>query len=880
MPAGLGFGGFNGTDDSESLGTYVYFGAGDGTDSIQFLRQSIDAKGGDDVLTALDFPLVIGGYTVDISASGYTINGVLAYANDVASVFYGGAGNDTLNGGNRRDVLYGQDDNDTLYGNDGNDHLAPGAGDDTVYGGNGADTFLTYLEGADSLYGGLGNDVFWFDEVNGPGAAMTGGTAIMDGGDGIDTLRVSANIVPGLHLAQVALTSVEVLQIDGLSSVYGSVGEFGYFGLITGSLSTFNIWLEGAGGTLDLSTRVEALRSVFVHGEGATSGLTLTGTSNRDRIIGSAYDDVLKGNGSADRLEGGAGNDTIHSGGQNDDLVGGAGIDTVSYATATGGVTVSLASYNDQYTGGAGIDLLDSFENLTGSSYADTLTGSAGDNVLSGRAGNDTLNAGAGNDTLDGGAGADTMAGGSGIDVYFVDNAGDQVIEAAGGGSDTVFATANFALGAGQEIETLRVSGAAGLALTGNELANYLMGGAGNDTLNGGAGFDRLEGGAGADMLAGGTSFDFASYENSTMGLTVSLALPASNTGEATGDSFISIEGLIGSKYADHLIGNSEVNTLQGMGGADILDGGAGFDYAGYMNAGSGVKASLLNPSENSGDAKGDSYFNIEGLIGSKYNDTLIGDAGNNWLDGREGADYLNGGAGIDAASYFDATVGVYASLANSSLNTGFAAGDSYVLIEGLAGSRHADQLIGDSNNNILTGQGGADVLDGGNGFDYAAYYSATEGVTASLASPAANTGEAAGDSFASIEGLIGSENNDVLIGNSSANRFYGLGGADTFVFNTALGAGNVDVISDFVAGSDRVGLDLTIFSAAGSSGTLGSNAFFAGSAAHDADDRIVYNSTNGQVLYDADGSGAQAGVVFATLATGLAVTANDFFLL
>src|SRR6185312_13656740 len=87
-----------------------------------------------------------------------------------------------------------------------------------------------------------------------------------------------------------------------------------------------------------------------------------------------------------------------------------------------------------------------------------TLTGNEFNNTIIGNAGNDALFGGAGNDALNGNAGADTMTGGIGNDTYFVDNAGDVVNEAAGQGTDTVFATASYALAAGSEVETMRVN--------------------------------------------------------------------------------------------------------------------------------------------------------------------------------------------------------------------------------------------------------------------------------------------------------------------------------------------------------------------------------------------------------------------------------------
>ena len=102
-----------------------------------------------------------------------------------------------------------------------------------------------------------------------------------------------------------------------------------------------------------------------------------------------------------------------------------------------------------------------------------------------------------GNNLLDGGAGADAMSGGAGNDIYFVDNAGDAVIENAGEGNDTVFASVNYALTA--NVETLVLQGGADLQGFGNGLANAIFGNTGNNLLDGGAGADSMTGGAGND---------------------------------------------------------------------------------------------------------------------------------------------------------------------------------------------------------------------------------------------------------------------------------------------------------------------------------------------------------------------------------------------
>ena len=172
----------------------------------------------------------------------------------------------------------------------------------------------------------------------------------------------------------------------------------------------------------------------------------------------------------------------------------------------------------------------------------------------------------------------------------------------------------------------------------------------------------------------------------------MSLANPEINTGEAAGDSYTGINSLVGSASSDTLIGNADNNWLVGGAGADALDGqGSGDrDAAAYWNATAGLTASLANPASNTGDADGDTYANIEGLVGTQFADTLIGDGNDNFLVGTGGGDVLEGGLGSDTASYtiFTATVRITADLANSAVNTGEAAGDTYISIENLTGTQ------------------------------------------------------------------------------------------------------------------------------------------------------------------------------------------------
>ena len=121
-------------------------------------------------------------------------------------------------------------------------------------------------------------------------------------------------------------------------------------------------------------------------------------------------------------------------------------------------------------------------------------------------------------------------------------------------------------------------------------------------------------------------------------------------------------------------------------------------------------------------------------------------------------------------------------------------------------------------------------------------------------------------------QSLFGNVGNNVLNGLGGNDTLRGLGGADNFVFSTALGAGNVDTIADYQSGVDRIYIDNVVFTGL-TEGNLAAGAFVTGTAAVDADDRIIYNSTTGALSFDAQGSGRGSGsgaaVQFATCRRG-----------
>lgn len=162
----------------------------------------------------------------------------------------------------------------------------------------------------------------------------------------------------------------------------------------------------------------------------------------------------------------------------------------------------------------------------------------------------------------------------------------------------------------------------------------------------------------------------------------------------------------------------------------------------------------------------------------------------------------------------------------------------------GGTGTSSADVFNGTSGNDIYDGLGGADTLRG----------------------------------FGGNDTLKGSGGNDKIYGGLGVDTLTGGSGSDKFYFDTAPASGNVDRITDFSTVYDQIGLDNAVFTAVGADGALASGAFYKGSAAHDASDRIIYNSATGAVLYDADGTGAVAAVQIATIGTNLSVTYGDFF--
>ncbi|NIX75792.1 Calx-beta domain-containing protein [Microvirga terricola] len=206
--------------------------------------------------------------------------------------------------------------------------------------------------------------------------------------------------------------------------------------------------------------------------------------------------------------------------------------------------------------------------------------------------------------------------------------------------------------------------------LVGDDASNALIGSAGNDLiqghggndyLQGDDGNDTLDGGAGADALYGGAGIDTASYVSAATGVTVNLAAPGENTGNAADDTYDSLENLTGSAFNDILSGDAFDNVIDGGLGADLMKGGAGNDTYLVDNAGdrvidaAGTDTIITTVSFSLSGSTGVEVLQAANngaaikLIGDSLANVLISNAGNNTLSGGLGADTLTGGAGKDS---------------------------------------------------------------------------------------------------------------------------------------------------------------------------------------------------------------------------------------
>jgi len=819
----------------DNVGDTITEGANQGTDTVQSsVTYTLPANVENITLTGI----------LDISATGNTLDNTLT----------GNTGDNILTGGGGG--------NDTLIGGQGNDTLIAGGvsiggqGDDTYVGGGGTITEAAG-EGIDTVIANSGSSVFTL-------------------GPNLENLTIQSGFifslfVSGNELDNVILGRTNVIgdRIDGGAGADIMTSGGGIFFVdnpgdqIISTTSGSNVAVKSNIDwtlTADHSSLELLAGTAAMNGTGNAANNTLLGNERANTLSGLDGNDTLFGATGADTLIGGRGNDTFFLanfrfpqgsafaygaalGEVNEDTVvenAGEGVDTVNslfdYTLTDNVENLVLLTY----TGGPVIPL-----QATGNALANQLTGNSGANIIDGR------------------GGADTMIGQLGNDTYYVDDAGDVVMEFSGGGIDTVIAQASFVLGA--EVENLTLAGTDAISGTGNALnnvmdgsqnsaGNVLAGGLGNDTYIVGAGDTILENaGEGIDTVRSDVSYALgANVEN--------LVLLGSVATTGTGDALDNT--LDGSQ-------NAAVNTLVGGLGNDtyLVDGGdiivenagegidtvtAAFDYMLSANIENLTLAGSAVTGTGSADANvitGNAFDNL--LDGAGGADTLRGLGGNDTYvidDAGDVIDETNPASGADAGGFDTVRVSfTYALGANleSLTLTGTAAIDG-------TGNSLGNLLSGNSAANVLAGGAGDDtyVVDAGDSI----VENADEGTDTVQSSATYTLG--ANLEFLSLIGIdaidgTGNALDNLLFGNSAANVLDGGTGSDTLIgdlgndtYRFARGAGNDTVLEgDATAGNidtiematgispgdiigTRSGDDL-VLSISGTSDTLTVGAFF-----------------------------------------------------
>ncbi|MFT3955639.1 MAG: DUF4347 domain-containing protein [Piscinibacter sp.] len=799
-------------------------------------------------------------------------------------------------------ALDGQGGTDTLVNIEG---VRGSAGNDTLTGGlvaNDALEIFVGMAGADTINGGSGYDRADYNTSTSGVIVTLGGAGAGSAQDGYGSTDTLLNIegVRGSAFNDV-LTGSAVATLETFEGREGNDTING-----GGGLDRVHYQFSKAGVTVNLATGTAS------DGYGGTDTLL-----NIDDVQGSRdFADSLVGNSAGNRLDALGGNDTLNGGAGNDTLIGGTGNDTyvVDVTTDTISETSTLATEIDTVQSAATWTLGANLERLTltgtavidgtGNTLANTITGNTAANSLNGMAGNDTISGGSGNDTLNGSTGNDSLVGGLGNDVYVVDVATDVVNETTTTSTeiDTVQSAATWTLGT--NLENLTLTGALLIngtgntlanTITGNTAANSLNGMAGNDTISGGSGNDTLNGSTGNDSLVGGLGNDVyvvdvatdvvnetttTSTEIDTVQSAATWTLGANLENlTLTGSSAINGTG----NADDNLItGNSAANVLNGgSAGADTLVGGLGNDSyvvnsttdvltetstlaAEIDSVLSGVTwtlganfenltltgSSAINGTGNTDDNVITGNGAANSLIGGLGNDTLSGGVGNDTLSGGVGNDSMVGGTGndtysVDSTSDRVVETSTLATEIDSVVSSVTWTLGNYVERLTLSGTATINGT-GNTLANTITGNSAVNVLNGGSGND-------------------------------TINGGAG---NDTVAGGLGNDSLTGGAGVDTFLFNTTRSATtNVDRITDFTAVDDRFLLDDAVFVGIGGVGQLAAANFRLGSAAGDASDRIIYNSATGQLFFDADGTGAGAATLFATVAAGTTITAADIWI-
>ncbi len=623
---------------------------------------------------------------------------------------------------------------------------------------------------------------------------------------------------------------------------------------------------------------------------GTVKKLTAAGTLlSTDKLIGV---DGVWGTGGADKFYGrdfwdfeqfyaSRGGDFFDGRGGSDGVI-------YQYIASTAGIKVELAAGKVTWLDGPSVDTLRQIELIRGTNFADTYDArgfsdsstnknSAGEtwNLFDPRGGDDKV-LGNGRTILNSGE----LGGAVSIDLslqtsptksaYIITSFTDNPDSTAGYTPGKILASGVNEVRSGSYDDTLRGGGrvntdgpSAASSVSGDLSYESFRGNGGNDRIDGRTGFDRAEYNVGDQTqgivvkLAAGTvvgdplatgSDTLRGIEsiNSTFmddvydarGFTLSsAAAPSTNRGDVKyltlGETLASDAFNEFRAYGGHdtVIGNDATRVSFSSIFVETLTGAQPSVIATFSSANAG-SASFGNTDGGYGSVN---FTGTRSIIGSAGNDKITGAAGHQALRGYYGNDTLLGGDGSDV---------LYGHNGGSATAINLSA--VYSDNDRLDGGAGNDLLRGDFGNDSLIGGTGNDTLEGGTGNDT----------------------------------LNGGAGNDTLSGGAGNDSLIGGSGKDNFRFDAALSATtNRDKISDFVVADDTIQLENAVFTKLTTTGTLAAGRLHIGSAAQDSNDFLIYNRGTGALFYDADGNGsASAQVQFATLATGLALTASDFF--
>ncbi|HEX7053982.1 MAG TPA: hypothetical protein VF211_08640 [Burkholderiales bacterium] len=817
-----------------------------------------------------------------------------------------------INGTEGNDSLNGTADDDVINGLGGNDTIWPNAGDDTVIGGPGND-LLGGNAGRDWVEGGTGNDTI------GGGGDQDHFVFREFGAANADTVITFASNWDDIQLDIAAFTAL------GANGRFAS-GDARFFGAAGASAghdaddrivydtTSGRLWydVDGSGAsaaqlvaTLDGAPLLRA-SDLWAFGT-PSSGGTINGTEGDDQISGTAGDDTIDARGGndsvfggagddhivggsgADLLDGGDGNDTLESSGAHPEadpsdvntLQGGAGNDTYFVFASdivedVSGVDSVNVVTDDGYTLPGGIENLavsatgasdhltivgnDLANRISGSGTADAIDGRAGGDTLLGNAHDDSLSGGAGNDSLDGGFDQDTLSGGTGVDTLTGAQGFDAFeFDVAPGAANadfiTDFSSANDDL-------VLEGTAHANSGPSGQFSANDPRFHAAPGADAGHDGDDRVV----YDTTTGRLWYDADGSGSSAAQLVATLqgapALAASDIVIVNGSSAGTINGTEGD---DTLVGTEQPETINGLGGNDSIIGNEGADR---LNGGDG------NDTLDGWDAPFAST--------DSNTEVLDGGLGDDWFRVDNAGDVLVDPGGVDT---------VVAKNTSWTLAAGF---ENLVMNNGEFESRLDG--IGNDLDNLLDGRSGNVMTTGGDGWHV--YFEGRLGDDTLLGSVQEDTllgGEGddslAGDTgFDTMHGGIGNDaldggfGDDSLAGGAGNDTLTGNDDFDFFVFDVAPGGANADVVTDFTSATDAIQLDGTVHANSGPSGRFASgdgrfHAAAGANAGHDADDRVVYNTSTGQLWYDADGSGSGTAQLVATLQGAPALSATDILI-